>query len=173
MSESDVLASVSDVLGQDGRGVLATVIDVEGSAYRRPGAKMIVPEKGDAAGHITAGCLEDEVSELAGEVLDEGEPRVETYDLRPDSDEDVWGLGVGCNGIIDILLEPINDSYRPVIDAHDSGNDIGVMTVVNADDPDVIGARAYYHPDDASFSPEEDFPAEVIDDLQDVAKELT
>jgi xanthine dehydrogenase accessory factor len=149
--ESEVLNSIRETLDGEGRGVLATIIDVEGSAYRRPGAKMVIPEGGDGVGHITAGCLEDEVHKLASDVLDAGEARVETYDLRPGSETDVWGLGVGCNGVLDILIEPIDEGFRPVVDAVADDRDVGVATVVDAPDSDVVGRRAYYHPESETF----------------------
>ncbi|MFB6169057.1 MAG: XdhC family protein [Haloferacaceae archaeon] len=172
--ESAVLHSVRDVLDGDGRGVLATIIDVEGSAYRRPGAKMVVPEGGAGVGHITAGCLEDEVQAVAAEVLEAGEPRVETYDLRPDAEDDVWGLGVGCNGVIDILLEPIDESYRAVVDAFDDDRDVGVVTVVDAEDEadEAVGARAYYDAADGSLSPGEGFPDGLADRVRDAVANL-
>src|SRR6056297_1949731 len=118
--ETEVLTSIRTLLDEGREAVVATVVDVEGSAYRRPGAKMLVEEGGEGLGHITAGCLEDEVFELTAEVLAAGEPRIETYDLMND-DEDVWGLGVGCNGIIEILLEPLDESYRPAVEAFEAG----------------------------------------------------
>jgi xanthine dehydrogenase accessory factor len=171
--ETEVLAGVRDVLESDFRGILATIIDVEGSAYRRPGAKMVIPEDGEGVGHITAGCLEDEIQKIAGEVLDAGEPRVETYDLRPDGESDVWGLGVGCNGVIEILLEPLDDSYRRVVDAHDSGGDVGVVTVIDADDSETVGARAYYDPETDEFSLGEGFPATLAESVREATRELT
>jgi xanthine dehydrogenase accessory factor len=166
------LHSVREVLEGDGRGVLATIIDVEGSAYRRPGAKMVIPESGAGVGHITAGCLEDEVQAIAGEVLAAGEPRIETYDLRPDAEDDVWGLGVGCNGVLDILLEPIDESYRAVVDAFDDDRDIGVVTVVEADNEEAVGTRAYYDAADGSLSPGEGFPEELVDRMHDAVADL-
>lgn len=174
--ETEVMAGIREVLDGDRRGVLATVIAVEGSAYRRPGAKMIIPEDGEGVGHITAGCLEDEVRGLARDVLAAGEPRVETYDLRPETDDDVWGLGVGCNGVLDILLEPIDDGYRTVVDAYEAGTDTGVVTVVDADDDDdhaTVGARAYYDHETGEFSSGERFPAGVTDRVREVTESLT
>ncbi len=170
--ESAVVHSVREVLDGDGRGVLATIIDVEGSAYRRPGAKMVIPEDGAGVGHITAGCLEDEVQAVASEVLASGEPRVETYDLRPEAEDDVWGLGVGCNGVIDILLEPIDEPYRAVVDAFDEDQNTGVVTVVESDDEDAVGARAYYDAADGALSPGEGFPAALADRVRDAAADL-
>ncbi|PSQ09365.1 xanthine dehydrogenase [Halobacteriales archaeon QS_5_68_33] len=171
--ETEVLAGVREVLESDLRGVLATIIDVEGSAYRRPGAKMVIPEDGDGVGHITAGCLEDEIRKIAVEVLAEGQPRVETYDLRPDGEADVWGLGVGCNGVITILLEPLDESYRRVVDAHEAGEDTGVVSVVESDDPGRVGARAYYDPATDAFEGGDRFPAGLVDRIDEATRELT
>jgi xanthine dehydrogenase accessory factor len=171
--ESEVLAGVRDVLDGDHRGVLATVVAVEGSAYRRPGAKMVIPEEGTGSGHITAGCLEDELQRVSGDVLDAGESRIERYDLRPDAEEDVWGLGVGCNGVLDILLEPIDESHRPMADAVAEGRDVGVVTVLDAADEALVGERAYYHPGDGDLVPGAGFPASVTDRVRDIAADLT
>ncbi|MFB6096331.1 MAG: XdhC family protein [Haloferacaceae archaeon] len=179
---TEVMRAARRFLAEGRRGVLATIVAVEGSAYRRPGAKMLIPEGGEGIGHITAGCLEDEVQEIAAEVLAAGEPRLETYDLMQD-DEDVWGLGVGCNGVIDILLEPLDDSYAPAIEAYDAGGRVGVLTVLGGDGADALGVpqgtRAYYHPDAAAgdaepdtVSGDADFPDEVADALRDAASRL-
>jgi xanthine dehydrogenase accessory factor len=143
MAEADVLAAIGDTLDAGGEAVLATVIDVEGSAYRRPGAKMLIDEDG-GAGSLTAGCLEDEVRGLASEVLDAGRPRIETYDLM--GDDDIWGLGMGCNGVITVLLEPLDESYRPAVEHVASGDDCAVVTVADGDRP--LGERAIYDPED-------------------------
>lgn len=170
--ESEVLASARDVLEADREAVLATVVDIDGSAYRRPGAKMLITPEG-GVGSITAGCLEDEVQRIAQDVLEDGRPRIETYDLMED-DDDVWGLGVGCNGIIDILLEPLDDTYEPALDAYERGEPVAVISVlgggvydsaaedgeadggadadVDIESDDVAdggvrrGVRGYYHP---------------------------
>jgi len=143
--ETDVFDRIRTTLDDGSPAVLATVTAVEGSAYRRPGAKMLLDPDGGGAGSITAGCLEDEVRALAADVLEAGEPRVETWDLT--GDDDVWGLGVGCNGIITVLLEPLDGSYRPVVEARLAGEPIGVATVVGGEDADAaLGSRAYYRP---------------------------
>jgi xanthine dehydrogenase accessory factor len=123
--------AVGRALDGDGTAVLATVIGVEGSAYRRPGAKMLV-DADAGVGSITAGCLEDEVLDIADSVRAAGRPRVERFDLT--GDDDVWGLGVGCNGVIDILLEPLGEGYRPVVDAYEAGDRAVVYTVVGGDE---------------------------------------
>lgn len=140
--ETDVFERIRTALENDHDAVLATVIAIEGSAYRRPGAKMLIHPDGGGAGSITAGCLEDEVRALAADVLAADEPRVETWDLT--GDDDVWGMGVGCNGVITVLLEPLDESYRPVAVARERGENVGVATVVGGDRP--VGTRSVYRP---------------------------
>jgi len=165
--EVDVFASLRDLLAADRRAVVATVVDVEGSAYRRPGAKMVVEESGGGLGHITAGCLEDEVVDLAGAVLDADAARIETYDLMNDED-DVWGLGVGCNGVIDVLLEPLDDRFRPLVEAYEAGAPVGAAVVLDGDAP--RGARAYYR--DGSVTAGDGFPDRLADAVASPAAEL-
>ncbi|WP_254533180.1 XdhC family protein [Natrinema gelatinilyticum] len=160
--EADVIDGIRDALAAERSAVLVTIVDIEGSAYRRPGAKMIIDADGDGVGNITAGCLEDEVRRLAAEVLDTGEPRVETYDLMNDED-DVWGLGVGCNGIIDVLLEPIDESFRPVVEASAAGEGIATVTILDGDAP--AGARAVYRPD-VGFTDDENLPEWIHTEIE-------
>jgi xanthine dehydrogenase accessory factor len=140
--ETDLYERIRTALDDDSDAVLATVIAVEGSAYRRPGAKMLIDAAGGGAGSITAGCLEDDVRALASDVLGDGSPRVETWDLT--GENDVWGMGVGCNGVVTVLLEPLDESFRPVATAHARGEDCGVATVVGGDAP--TGERVVHRP---------------------------
>ncbi|MEF8869432.1 MAG: XdhC family protein [Haloarculaceae archaeon] len=165
--ETDVFDRIRTTLETNGEAVLATVTAVEGSAYRRPGAKMLLDPEGGGAGSITAGCLEDEVRALAADVLEAGRPRVETWDLT--GEDDVWGLGVGCNGVITVLLEPLEDSYRPVVDARLAGDPTGVATVVGGDGPGALGDRAYYRPGEGF---EGEIGDAVLADLEGTAETL-
>jgi xanthine dehydrogenase accessory factor len=159
MTETEILSAIGEALDRDADAVLATIIDVEGSAYRRPSAKMLI-EGDDSAGSLTAGCLEDEVRGLANEVLDAGQPRIETYDLM--GDDDIWGLGMGCNGIITVLLEPLDESYRPVVERVTNGGDCGVVTVTDGDRP--LGERGFYDPE-TGFSG--DLPGWLCEELRE------
>src|SRR5437763_2539920 len=89
------------------RTALATVISVEGSAYRRPGARMLIHENGATVGSISAGCLETDVIERTRQVLRDGRSLIVQYDTRGNEDI-VWGLGLGCNGIVRVLIESLN-----------------------------------------------------------------
>ncbi|MBP2252487.1 xanthine dehydrogenase accessory factor [Halarchaeum solikamskense] len=113
---------------------VATVVHVEGSGYRRPGARMVVDPDGDSHGAVTAGCLEDSVVDAARRTIDDGRSRLHTYDLR-DDDADIWGLGLGCNGVVDVLVEPLDTSFTPVLDALDANRPVTVFTVVASSDP--------------------------------------
>ena len=165
--ETAVMSSIRQAIDADKSTVLATIVSVEGSAYRGPGAKMLVA--GDTGvGSITAGCLEDVMIDLAAAVREEGRPRVEQFDLT--GDDDVWGLGVGCNGVVDVLLEPLDEGYRPVVDAYDAGEDALVYTVVDADHSAApVGERAVATGDDPV---PDDPPAWFGDDLADAASEF-
>lgn len=142
--DTAVFAAIADGIANQ-RAVLATIVAVDGSAYRRPGAKMVITDDNDSVGSITAGCLEDEVSALAESVLADGEPRIEQFDLT--STDDVWGLGIGCNGVVDILLDPLDEGYQPVVDAHENNDDIAVLTVLDGTGTDMEqGDRTFAYP---------------------------
>jgi xanthine/CO dehydrogenase XdhC/CoxF family maturation factor len=85
---------------------LATIIGVRGSTYRRPGARLLITQAGQLTGNISGGCLEGDVAVVASEVMAQQAPRVVSYDLTADDDA-VWGLGLGCNGAIEVFIEPV------------------------------------------------------------------
>ncbi|HEX8139791.1 MAG TPA: XdhC family protein [Pyrinomonadaceae bacterium] len=89
------------------RCALATIVSVEGSSYRRAGARMLVCEGGTSTGTISAGCLESDVIEHAKRVIKAEEAVLVEYDTASTSDEMAWGLGLGCNGIVRVLVEPL------------------------------------------------------------------
>jgi len=145
--ETEVLQRIHDRLDGAETDVLATIVDVDGNAYRRPGAKMLLDEEGMGIGSITAGCLENELVKASDEVRETGRPELITYDLT--GDDDVWGLGVGCDGIIHVLLEPLDETYRPAVEAFADGRDIAVLTVLDDEGgPLERGNRAYVSPGD-------------------------
>ena len=86
---------------------LATVVEVIGSAYRRPGARMLVTDDGELTGAISGGCLEGDARQRARRAIFRGEPALVTYDTR-DEDDPRHGLGPGCQGVVRILLEPLD-----------------------------------------------------------------
>src|SRR5262245_24930414 len=83
--------------------VLGIVLETAGSTYRKPGALMLIASDGNYAGLLSGGCLEGDLREHANGVREKGTPRIVSYDLRG-PDDLLWGLGVGCEGAMKILL---------------------------------------------------------------------
>ena len=94
--------------------VLATVYETEGSTYSKAGAQMLIAGDGRFHGMLSGGCLEGDLAERARTVLETGAVEAVTYDLGQ-SDEELWGLGVGCDGLMRIFLQPLSASqaYEP------------------------------------------------------------
>jgi xanthine/CO dehydrogenase XdhC/CoxF family maturation factor len=87
--------------------VLATLVSVEGSSYRRPGARLLLTADGQRIGSISGGCLEEDLIARARQVMSRGAPQLVTYDTTSENDL-VWGVGLGCNGIVKVLLERLH-----------------------------------------------------------------
>ena len=87
---------------------LATVVEVKGSAYRRAGARMILTNDGRSAGILNGGCLDADLWERARQVMETGRAQLAIYDTQSSQDI-VFGLGLGCRGVVKILIEPIED----------------------------------------------------------------
>ncbi len=81
--------------------VLATVVALEGSSYRRPGVRMLIRADGKMVGAVSGGCVEKEVRRQAESVFKDHTPKMMTYDGR---------YRLGCEGILYILIEPISPS---------------------------------------------------------------
>lgn len=106
--------------------VLATVIRTGGSTYAKPGAQMLITRNGEYAGLLSGGCLEGDLREHARSVVETGAARIVSYDLRSQDDQ-LFGLGAGCEGAMDILLTrhgPEDGDWQPLDsmeNAHDKG----------------------------------------------------
>ncbi|MBK7406945.1 MAG: XdhC family protein [Saprospirales bacterium] len=94
---------------------LATVVHVEDSSYRRIGARMLILEDGRWVGGISGGCLEGDALLHAKKVMRKGESKVVTYDTR-DRDAHQIGVGLGCEGRIDVFLQPVSESLMEVLE---------------------------------------------------------
>ncbi len=97
------------------KAALATVSRVEGSSYRRMGARMLVLDNGTYLGGISGGCLEGDALRRAQKAIVQNKPSVITYDTTQDDGAQI-GVGLGCNGIIDVLFTPLHagDTNNPV-----------------------------------------------------------
>lgn len=87
--------------------VLATVIETSGSTYSKAGHRILIADSHEWQGLVSGGCLEGDLALQAEQVRHDGEARVVTYDLRGDADG-VFGLGVGCDGLLRILLQRLD-----------------------------------------------------------------
>jgi xanthine/CO dehydrogenase XdhC/CoxF family maturation factor len=147
MNELDEVLAALETAGDD--VALATIVAVRGSTYRREGARLVVPAEGPTVGNISGGCLEGDVADTAREVMATGRPQVRKFDLTAD-DEAVWGWGLGCNGAIDVLIEPAANA-RPFVAAMRAATRrhraVALVTVVEGP---TTGARLIVHPDGRS-----------------------
>lgn len=100
-----VLDRLAECRGGGQRAALATVVRVRGSAYRHEGAKLLVCEDGTTAGNVSGGCLEQDVREVALRVIRTGAPERPSYCSSADAIA-AWDLGVGCEGQVDLYVEP-------------------------------------------------------------------
>ena len=154
MSEiGDVLQAIESLSAKGERMALATIVAVRGSTYRRPGARLLVPEDGAPIGNISGGCLEGDVTDMARIVMEEGRARLAGWDLTADDDE-VWGLGLGCNGAIEVFIEPADRAAEvagALRMALEEERPISVVTVLESARDDVeTGARIVVRPDGSS-----------------------
>src|SRR6266511_5103939 len=129
---------------------LATIVAVRGSTYRRPGARLLVPEEGAPVGNISGGCLEGDVADMARVVMQEGRARLAGWDLTADDDA-VWGLGLGCNGAIEVFIEPAERAAEvagALRMALEEERPISMVTVLDSSVPGVDqGNRLLVRPD--------------------------
>ena len=147
---ADVLEAIETLAERGEKMALATIVAVRGSTYRRPGARLLVPETGELIGNISGGCLEGDVQQLAVDVMAGGKARLVDFDLTAD-DEAVWGWGLGCNGAVELFVEPAEKAIEVAGDlrrALEEEREVAVVTVIESDVEGVDrGARLLVHPD--------------------------
>ncbi|MBL0356292.1 MAG: XdhC family protein [Chitinophagaceae bacterium] len=103
----DIIRSYKLAQAAGKKTALATVVHVEGSSYRRPGARMLVTEDGELTGAISGGCLEGDALRKALLAIAQQQNKLVTYDSM-DEEDNAIGIQLGCNGIVHILFEPID-----------------------------------------------------------------
>ena len=147
---SDVLEAIETLSARGEKMALATIVSVRGSTYRRPGARLLVPESGDLIGNISGGCLEGDVQEVAHKVMGGGKATLVDFDLTAD-DEAVWGWGLGCNGAVELFVEPAEKAVEVSADlrrALEEEREVAVVTVLESGAGGIErGARLLAHPD--------------------------
>lgn len=108
-----ILAQIKRLLNSNESFALATVVFVEGSAYRRPGARMLIDENGNWWGGISGGCLEGDLLKKAQLAMRQQTIKNITYDTRED-DPFQLGIGLGCQGLIEIIIDPIRSHMEQI-----------------------------------------------------------
>jgi xanthine dehydrogenase accessory factor len=98
----DVLEDVENWVGRGDSVAIATVVAVQRSAPRPPGAKMAVNDRGEVSGAVSGGCVEGAVVEVAEQVLGGSEPQLVHFGI---ADSDAWDVGLPCGGEIDVFVE--------------------------------------------------------------------
>ncbi|KGO85524.1 alanine dehydrogenase [Flavobacterium rivuli WB 3.3-2 = DSM 21788] len=106
---SDILKSYKAATITGKKTALATVVKVEGSSYRQPGARMLVTEDGHLTGAISGGCLEGDALRKALLAINQQQNKLITYDTSNEDDVE-FGVQLGCNGIVHILFEYIDEA---------------------------------------------------------------
>ncbi len=101
-----IIKAYQQAIAAGRKTALATVVHVEGSSYRRPGARMLITEAAELTGSISGGCLEGDAFRKALHVILSGKPMLVTYDTA-DDDDAKFGMGLGCQGVIQVLIEPL------------------------------------------------------------------
>ena len=157
MTELQRLLLAYDRYRTEGRTcALATVVDVAGSAYRRPGARMLVTADGQLAGSISGGCLEGDARRRARQCLAQGRPTLITYDSTDADDDLSFGAALGCQGVVTVLLEPLDFAapHNPLellrtwaATATAPAVLATVFGLSGADEAATVGERLLLHPD--------------------------
>ncbi len=144
-----LLAAIDASLDAGTEAVLATVVKVRGSAYRRPGARMLIPLVGAPSGTVSGGCLESEVAKKAWWLSEHG-PKVVAYSTAADEDdpldEAALSFGLGCNGTVYVLMERVQQTEGSILLAmlrqvRDTGQPAALATVITSDGALPVGSR--------------------------------
>lgn len=127
-----IVEHFDSIAGAGQLAVLATVIDVRGSSYRLPGARMLIDPEGNTHGTVSGGCLEADLMTRAGRVRETAAAEVFVYDTSI-NDDSVFGLNMGCRGVVRILLEPAEPKLFGFLDRRLNSRHPGVVATVVGD----------------------------------------
>lgn len=127
--------------------VLATLVSVEGSSYRRPGARLLLTAGNVRVGSISGGCLEEDVLARGRRVANTGQAEAVVYDTTSENDL-VWGVGLGCHGVVRVLLEklPSRPTWVSALAENFAVGRVTELAVVHqGSDPRALGTRLGSH----------------------------
>jgi xanthine dehydrogenase accessory factor len=137
---AEIIAAFDELCRDEKPAALALVIGVDGSAYRRPGARMLIAEDGRTWGGVSGGCLERDVARRARGVIVTGQCVICRYDSS-DDEEMSNGAATGCGGAVEILIQPISmRSPGPMLvlkDAVENRREVKLATVIRRGDSDL------------------------------------
>jgi xanthine dehydrogenase accessory factor len=144
----DIVQAYDRATMQNQRTAMATVVKVDGSSYRRPGARMLVTEDCMITGAISGGCLEGDALQKAQFAIFSGENKFAIYDST-NEDDIQFGLHLGCNEVVYVLFEPIKkeDPNNPVEllrRIYDTGEDAVIVTIFSQRSVSPLGTRLLY-----------------------------
>ena len=159
----EIIKSYTQAEKEGKKTALATVVKVNGSSYRRPGARMLITEDGQLTGAISGGCLEGDALRKALTAIVQQKNKLVTYDTT-DEDDAKFGVQLGCNGIVHILFEPIKkeDDFNPVrlLEKLENKRENAVLvTLFSLEEPEQIGTTLLYR--------KSELPLPVITGLQE------
>ncbi|MBW2392625.1 MAG: XdhC family protein [Deltaproteobacteria bacterium] len=162
----DILDAFGALRG-DQTAILASVVHTAGSTYRRPGARLLVLPGDEMIGLIGGGCLEGDLLEHALRVRASDEPTLVHYDATAEDDL-VWGLGLGCAGVVDVLLEPVSPAQPgplTALTAWRATRETGALAT-GLEDP-WLGRHWALHPDGrVDGAPDDDLRAALAECLE-------
>jgi xanthine dehydrogenase accessory factor len=157
-SLSAILSAYQNSQADHAETFLATVVHTKRSTYRKSGARMLITNQSDTTGMISGGCLEQDILCRVQQQTPPYCPFVITYDTSTDEDI-VWGFGLGCDGVVQVLVEPLTLTCNPMslIAECFATNQSGILaTVFRSEGAAPIGARLIVHPDGSIESDIED-----------------
>jgi xanthine/CO dehydrogenase XdhC/CoxF family maturation factor len=151
-SMKELPAIVRALTARDGREwVLATLVSIQGSSYRRPGARLLIGSDGTRIGSISGGCLEEDVLARARRVGLSGAAETVVYDTTSENDL-VWGVGLGCHGVVRVLIEklPPHPAWAAALaEAFAARRTTAVTVTFDSDLTDRLGTRLPTEPEPA------------------------
>ncbi|WP_406827276.1 XdhC family protein [Pedobacter sp. KACC 23697] len=174
---TDIIKAYQKATKEKKKTALATVVKVEGSSYRRPGARMLVTEDGQLTGAISGGCLEGDALRKALSAIVQQENKLITYDTT-DEDDAKFGVQLGCNGIVHILFEPVieADELNPIaflIALQRKRAQAVLATLFSLTDKLQLGTSLLFRNEPVLSTIPKSISDEVIKDIQEVFKNKT
>lgn len=166
---ADILKAYQKATKENKKTALATVVKVEGSSYRRPGARMLITEDGQLTGAISGGCLEGDALRKALSAIHQQESKLIIYDTSDEEDAE-FGVQLGCNGIVHILFEPIktNEVLNPIEllqAANHQRKNCVIATLFSLNDKNQLGSIMLFRENECL----ENLPAEISGELKNDA----